>query len=242
MAAPRIRQLTLADCSQAGEVVVVIDVLRAFSAEAIAFERGVKDIIAVGTVEEAFAWKQRDPNVLLMGEVNGYPVPGFDLWNSPTQLLSADVYGRRLVHRTTAGTQGLLGSRHARVLLATSFLVAGATAAFLARLDVPQVDIILTGKNPHRDGDEDAACADYLTAVLEGGRPDPQPYLDRIRTSDAGKRFLREDPAQGWLDELVLCSQVDRCAFAMRVWQTEDGLLVQKTSAGSVDQGRRQSP
>ena len=123
-----IRKLTLEECDQAKGVTVVIDVLRAFSAEAYAFHQGAREIIAVSTVEEALLWKEREPSILVMGEVNGYSVPGFDLWNSPGELVQLDLSGRRLVHRTTAGTQGIIGSAQALSVYAASFVVARATA------------------------------------------------------------------------------------------------------------------
>ncbi len=222
------RNLPLADCSLAGDVVVVIDVLRAFSAEAVAFERGASEIIAVGTVEEALAWKQRDPSVLVMGEVNGYRVEGFDLWNSPSELLRRDVRGRRLVHRTSAGTQGLLASRNARLLVAASFLVASATARYLRSFAPRQVDFIITGQSARRDGEEDIACAEHIAALLNDRPVDAARAAERVRASTAGRRFVEENPAEGWLDDLGLCVQIDRCDFALRVFPGAHGLAVRK--------------
>jgi 2-phosphosulfolactate phosphatase len=59
--------------------VVAIDVLRAFSTAAYAFAAGAQTIALVGTVEEAFTLKKQIPDALIMGEVEGLPVKGFDL-------------------------------------------------------------------------------------------------------------------------------------------------------------------
>jgi 2-phosphosulfolactate phosphatase len=124
-----VRYTDLDGCGDAGGTVVVVDVLRAFTTAAHAFARGARDIVLVATVDEAFAWRERCPDVLVMGEVDGLVVPGFDLSNSPAEVATAAVVaGRRLVHRTSAGTQGVVRSLAAQRLVAASFVCAGATA------------------------------------------------------------------------------------------------------------------
>ncbi len=84
----------------------MVDVLRAFTTTAFAFERGAKEIILVSTIEEAFELRERDANYLLIGEVNGLPIDGFDLPNSPSAIEKLDLSNQRLVLRTTAGDSG----------------------------------------------------------------------------------------------------------------------------------------
>jgi 2-phosphosulfolactate phosphatase len=225
----RIRKLTLEECDQAKGVTVVIDVLRAFSAEAYAFHQGAREIIAVSTVEEALLWKEREPSILVMGEVNGYSVPGFDLWNSPGELARLDLSGRRLVHRTTAGTQGIIGSARASSVYAASFVVARATANWLRSLSIDEVDFIITGQDSSRDGDEDAACADYISACLINEvSPDPEPYLARVHASDTGRRFYREAPHDVWMEDLRLCTMINRFNFAMQVQMEGSNFVIRK--------------
>src|SRR5690606_18367462 len=119
----KISTATLDTCSVHSGLVVVIDVLRAFTTAAYAFHRGASEIILVSTVEEAFALRERFPGSLLMGEVDGIRVPGFDLGNSPAEVEAMDLSGRRLIHRTSAGTQGVVRSVRAKILLAASFVV-----------------------------------------------------------------------------------------------------------------------
>jgi len=78
-------------CHTASGLVIVIDVLRAFSNAAYAFSRGAKEIILVSTVEEALDLKSKLPNAKAMGEVGGLPPAGFDFGNSPTQILEEDL-------------------------------------------------------------------------------------------------------------------------------------------------------
>ena len=70
----------------AGRVVVVIDVIRAFTTAAVAFERGVTEIACVPSTEAARDLRRRHPGSLLAGEVNGLRPAGFDFGNSPYEL------------------------------------------------------------------------------------------------------------------------------------------------------------
>ena len=58
---------TLETCHTATGVVLVIDVLRAFSTAAYAFSRGAKEIRLVSGVEEALELKEQTPNSKAMG-------------------------------------------------------------------------------------------------------------------------------------------------------------------------------
>jgi 2-phosphosulfolactate phosphatase len=102
------RRAYLDTCSEATGIVVVIDVLRAFSTAAYAFATGVEDITLVSTIEKALEWKDKIPQSFTMGEVDGLPIPGFDFRNSPPQFDGINLSGKHLVQRTTSGTQGVV--------------------------------------------------------------------------------------------------------------------------------------
>lgn len=210
---------TLEDCHQATGLVVVIDVLRAFSTAAYAFAAGARESILVADVAEALELRRRYPGSLAMGEVEGKPVEGFDFSNSPSDLLGKDLQGRLMIHRTSSGTQGVVRSLGASHLVASSFCVASATVRRILSLAPSSVSFILTGVRPElKESDhEDSACADYLEALLRGLSPPAEPYLQRVRRSRNGQFFLgsfrTEFPAQ----DLTLCTALDRFNFAMPV-------------------------
>ena len=95
-----IEKIPLSACHHAEGLLVVIDVLRAFTTAAFAFSRGAQEIELVGTVEEAFLKKQKDPSLLLIGEVGGQPIPGFDFSNSPPEISLAVLSANPCVQRT----------------------------------------------------------------------------------------------------------------------------------------------
>lgn len=94
MARLKFQQATLQTCGEARGVVVIIDVLRAFSTAAYALANGAVEISLVGTVEEAFELRAGLPGALIMGEVLGLPVLGFDFSNSPTRPCGISLHNR----------------------------------------------------------------------------------------------------------------------------------------------------
>ncbi|MEX0592094.1 MAG: 2-phosphosulfolactate phosphatase [Nitriliruptoraceae bacterium] len=204
------------DEAQPAAAVVVIDVLRAFTTVAWAFELGVRRVLAVDSRQRALAVRDLLPQgTLIAGEDGGRRMEGFDLGNSPQELQTADLPGRDLVLRTSAGTQGLIRTTGSGVALAGSFVVASATARALIDAEVDEVEFIITGASLGRDGDEDLACAELITALTADASTDPGPYVERIATSDAGTSFL--DDAKPWLprDDFDLACEVDRFNFAL---------------------------
>ncbi len=212
-----IRRATLDTCAQAEGTVVVIDVLRAFTTAAFAFDAGAEAITVVAEVQQAFALRDRHPDWLIMGEEGGLQVPGFDFGNSPAAFVERDLSGRRLVQRTSSGTQGLIRSERADHLLAASLCCASATADHVRELQPQRVTMVITGSHEYGLGDEDQACADYLEALLVGDRPDPGCVIERVRASRAAEKFRHSEASPFSPMDLACAVDIDRVSFAMVV-------------------------
>ena len=217
----------LEDCHTAKGVVIVIDVLRAFSTAAYAFSRGASQIFLVSTVEEALALRSTIPNARAMGEVGGLRPEGFDFGNSPTYIDEANLSDVTMIHRTSAGTQGVVRSQDAEVMLAASFVVADATVRYVTKFAPPEVTFVITGRS-YNGGDEDLACAEYLEELFKGNQPDGQPFIKRVMESKDA--FPHLDPAQRDFpfSDLEYCSRIDNFDFAMPVTR-EDGKFILRT-------------
>lgn len=202
------------------EAVVVIDVLRAFTTVPWLFARGAGRVLAVASPSRAFALRDElhaagvGP-VVLAGEDGGRRLEGFDLGNSPTEVAALDLAGATVVHRTSAGTQGLARCAGSGRLLAASFVNAAATVAALQAARVEHVTFVITGASLGRDGDEDLACAELLAARLRGGDPDPQPFLARVAASDAGRAFGPGGPDWAPAADLAAACELDRFPDAL---------------------------
>jgi 2-phosphosulfolactate phosphatase len=104
-----------------GGVAVVIDVLRATTTILHALAAGCDTVRPCATVEEARHLADHLPagKVLLGGEREGLPLPGFDLGNSPGEYTPSRCKGTTLVLTTTNGTKALVHAAQAeRVFLA----------------------------------------------------------------------------------------------------------------------------
>jgi len=216
----RVRMLSLLEgARQAVGPTVIIDVFRAFSLVPWAIMRGARRVVPVRTEQEALAWRERDPTVLLAGERDGKPLPGFDFGNSPAAIRAADLTGRVLIHRTSSGTQGLLAAREAGAspVLAGSFLTAGATIRYLHALGADEICLVAMGWNASEPALEDTLCASYLRAGLLGETPDFGQIRSQIRDDPTGRRFF--DPALPWFPEADFdaCIDLDRFDAAIVV-------------------------
>ena len=221
----QIKRATLENCHEETDTVVVIDVLRAFTTAAYAFAAGASEIILAGSVEEAFRLKKQIPESLIMGEVDGYPVEGFDLSNSPSGLVGRDLSGRQIIHRSTAGTQGILGCKKAQNILAASLCCASATVNHIRLLSPRSLTLVETGVFPGGWGDEDKACADFLEGMFINKPPDHDAIIQRVVDSRSGLHY--NDPSNTIFPprDLALAVDIDRFDFVMKV-ERKDGLLV----------------
>ncbi len=209
--------LALNQTNKASGVVIVIDVLRAFTTAAHAFEAGAEKIYPVAGVREALKMRKKFPGSLIMGEVDGEMPAGFDFGNSPDQFRDWDLLGRNMIQRTSAGTQGVVNVKQADQLFAASFVVAKATAMHVLALDPSEVSFIVTGESMGRDGDEDRACGEYIQALIEGRMPNPDVFTKRVSLSAAGIAFRSEENWPIFGVDLEMSTQVDRFPFSMPI-------------------------
>jgi len=216
----------LETCHETTGVVVVIDVIRAFTNAAVAFARGAKEIYPVSGVDEALELKTAIPNSLVCGEVGGLPPEGFDFGNSPTQTNLLDLSGKVIVQRTGAGTQGIVRSMNATTMLAASLVVANATAKYIRKLASVDVTFVITGET-FSGGEEDFACAEYLEALLKDQQPSPASFIERVFKSHDAQMHLDPNLPEFPKSDLDYCTQIDAFDFAMLV-KKENGRHVMR--------------
>ena len=66
------------DPKEARGIAVVIDVFRAFTVEPYLINNGTEKLIAVGDKEIAYELKEKNKDIVLIGEREGVKLPGFD--------------------------------------------------------------------------------------------------------------------------------------------------------------------
>ena len=213
------------DAREAAGTTIIIDVFRAFTTAAIAFDRGATRITLVAEVEEALELHRRGVGDLLMGEVDGKRPEGFDFGNSPYEISQAELHGKNLVQSTRAGTVGVAAAVNADTIYLGSFVVAQATVDAIRTEQPELVSIIAMGDQGRVRSDEDEHCGIYLRNLLEGRRPDFDAVKKLIMSGGATQKFFDDEQPQFHPEDVTLALETDRYRFAMSITR-EDGLLV----------------
>ena len=209
---------------QATGITVVIDVFRAFSVEAYFFDRGAEKIIPVGDADIAYKLKKENPGFILAGERKGKIMPGFDVGNSPSELVKLDCKGKTVVHTTSAGTQGIANAVNATEILGCSLVNAKATAEYIKRNGTTDVSLVCMGLEALSQTEEDNLCAYYIKSILEGTTIDMPVEIEKLKTTSGAKFF---DKAQNDVfpeKDFFMCTELDKFDFAMRIKKSDDGL------------------
>jgi 2-phosphosulfolactate phosphatase len=207
----------VAGAHEARGIAVVIDVFRAFSVAAYAFDAGASRVLPVAGIEEAKALARRFPGAVLAGERHARRLPGFDIGNSPTELRACDLRGKPLVHTTHAGTQGLVHATGADEVLTGAFVNISAVCRHIEARAPARVSLVRMGHEARERCAEDDLYAECLRLMLLG-RPAPLAEVrERLRDAPAAVKFF--DPACDWAprDDFEYCTDVDRFDFALRL-------------------------
>ena len=149
-----------------GHLAVVIDVLRASTTIVVALAHGASRVIPLATVEAARARQAEEPELLLCGERDAHPLPGFDLGNSPWEYTEARVKGKSLILTTTNGTRALEAAEQAG---ASTIIVAAMTnrqAVVEFCVNSTEPLLLVCAGCQGRFSLEDALCAGTLIAGL----------------------------------------------------------------------------
>jgi 2-phosphosulfolactate phosphatase len=217
-----------AGCNWAREqqaVAVVVDALRASATITMLLQRGAPDVVVVKEIDEAYAYRETNPAIVLVGERGGLKVPGFDYGNSPTEIQQAALHGRQVVFTSTTGAQRLVDCLGASAIVVGTPINATAMARHVTTLaqeaNAPVV-IIPAGlaTDPAVVAEEDWLGAVVLAAHLQdlprnqASERAFQQYQQIIHTSGLLGGFLdsahgRHLVQLGFTDDIHLCAQVD---------------------------------
>ena len=204
---------------------IIIDVFRAFTTAAIAFDRGAKEIVLFADPNDALDLHRKGVGDYLMGEVSGKKPDGFHFGNSPHEISDVDMTGKTLIQSTRAGTVGVEAATTAAEVFLGSFVVAQATVDAIRKESPSLVSIIAMGDQGVVRADEDEQCGIYLRNIMEERKPDFNAVKSLIMTGGATQKFFDPEQPQYHPEDVTLALQADRYSFAMKI-SREDGLLV----------------
>ncbi len=200
-------------------IAVVIDVLRSFTVSAYALAGGVRECRLVTTTDEARALAASIPGSLLSAEEDALPLPGIAISNSPTQIAAADLDGRILVQRSSAGTPVAAAVPTGVDIFAASLVVARATVQACLSRRPSAITLVASADYP-----EDHACALYMEAIVRGDIPELDRWMQPLRDSDRYRRVMSGAWPGFPPTDVELALQPDRFDFAMPVTR-EPGFL-----------------
>ena len=210
---------------EARGTVVIIDVFRAFTTDAVAFSKGAEKIVLVAEVEEALKLREQGVGEICMGEVDGIRPDGFDLGNSPFEMLNADVAGKTLIQSTRAGTVGMSAAVNASQIYAGSLVLAAATVKAILDDAHDLVTIVAMGAEARVHADEDEQCAFYMRNLLQGRKPDHDAVRALVLAGAEAQKYSDPEQPQFHPEDRDMALQIDSVDFAIKVGK-EDGLLV----------------
>lgn len=226
----------LPDCA------IAIDVLRATSTMAAAFNVGAESIHVFSDLDELRTTSETYPaeKRLLAGERGGAKVEGFDLGNSPLDHTQARSQGRHLFMTTTNGTRCLRRIQQAPVVITAALTTRQAVVDFL--LDRNPAEVWLVGSGWQGDyALEDTVCAgaiiyqlsvrlkcdlkaiagnDSTIAAVSLYEQWQDSLLELLHYASHGQRLLRLHQE----DDLKYCAQLD--VLNLVPIQSEPGILI----------------
>ena len=220
-----IQILELIDGAKAAKgLTVIIDVFRAMTVEAYVIQNGAADLIPMGSIEDAYAYRDTHPGTILMGERGGAKCPGFDFGNSPSQVKDFDFTGKTVVHTTSAGTQGVANATGATEMLTGSLVNAKAIADYIRSSGAEDVSLVCMGLAGVESTREDTLCAEYIKALVEGTPFDLNPGIEECKRTSGAKFFDPNNPIFPE-EDFWLSVEAEKFDFVLHVEPGSDGLM-----------------
>lgn len=195
--------------SDRGDVIVVVDALRATSTIVAALAGGMTSVRPVATVDECVG-------EVTAGERGGHKVPYLDFDNSPLEFVNGGQRGKKLCLTTTNGAECLLSAaQNGRAAVLAGALL-NATAVARAALTLAQrracnITIVVAGRNNQIAVEDQIAATQIALAIpgaeVRGSVPmlSADDYLIDFLNSDSGRNLS----SLGRVQDVIFCAQKD---------------------------------
>jgi 2-phosphosulfolactate phosphatase len=223
-----------------GTTCVVFDVLRATSSMATALVNGATAVYPMAEIEEALAFRRKHPQALLAGERHGVRIRAdqtggidFDFGNSPREFTRERVAGRDIAMTTTNGTRALRSCRHAKAVLAGSFLNLGATVDWIRKNPTENL-LLVCGGTYEEASFEDAlvagAVCDLVWTDFERASDSAQ-MARALYQSSAGDLVRAMQLARNGRRLLAIPELREDVAFCLRINAMNSAAVMQENGA-----------
>lgn len=197
-----------------GDVVVVVDALRASSTIVAALAAGATEVRVVASIGECVG-------DVTAGERGGIKLPTLDMDNSPTAMLRTDFCGRALSLTSTNGAECILAAASnidARVLVGgmVNCTAVARSAAQMATDLGKGISVIMAGRNELLAPEDWLSATEIILAMgptrLHPGVElmDPQDPVALFHDSEAGRNLVE----RGAESDVAFCAQRDSLDLA----------------------------
>ena len=212
----------------AGKPVIVVDLLRATTTIITALVHGTKAVIPAAAPDEAarIAQNLERGSVLLAGERRLEPISGFDLGNSPLEMVPQVVAGKTLVMSTTNGTAAIQAAEAGGTVFvgaAVNFSAVIARARPLAA-ELGEISILCAGRERGFALEDAYAAGRFAHALIPSAQRRKvelndaavaaleliKRYGDRWKRAVSASAAARDLNAKGHREDVLAATDADR--------------------------------
>lgn len=210
-----IRILQSYQAKDARGLVVVVDVLRAFTTVCYIAKNGARKIIAVFSLKKSRALKKKNSKLILIGERKGIKPKDFDFGNSPAEIESKDFSNKTIVFSTTRGTRAIYKTVNAEEIITGSFVNAKAVVNYIKKKKPKVLSFVVTESS--KGENEDLECVNYIKSILTKRIFDFQKVRSRLIKSSRSEGFLKNSMTKYSKRDFYLSLELDRFNFVLKV-------------------------
>ncbi len=221
--------LTPKESGKAQGLVVIIDVLRAFSTCCYVFANGAKEIRTVEKSKDALALKKKNNNYILVGEKNGIRIEGFDYGNSPYEIRDKNFSKKTIIMKTSSGTSTLYKLKNVRNVITGSFVNAGAIINFIKKTN-PDVVTFLCTDDRYLDN-EDFLCASYIKSYVGRKKVSFKKIYNLLMKHPSSFKFLSEPLTEYAKKDFGLCMDLNKFDFVIRIQKRNNEMILKKLNS-----------
>ena len=151
-----------------GWTVVAVDVIRATTMAVTAAWTG-RACYPVDSLAEAFRLAAKLPHPILAGEIDGDMPSGFDMNNSPAELVNRTDISRPLILLSSSGTRLIMNARGCDLLYLACFRNSSATGARLIQENHPRIALLGAGSRGEFREEDQICCAWIAAQLVQAG-------------------------------------------------------------------------
>jgi len=191
-----------------GDVIVVVDALRASATIVQCLEKGAREIIPVVSAQDL-------QGEVTIGERGGAKLPNADFGNSPLEITEAVIRGKSVVISTTNGTECFRTAKGPKSVVlvgtVTNCTAVAQAAVELAALRGSNISLVAAGRNNLPAIEDRAAVTEIMKRI---GNVTACGTLEPCFSDNLERDFLESDSgvnlvSLGYAEDVIWCSKVD---------------------------------